>query len=860
MAALIYRRAFSDFHGLAMLGRGELPTIAETRRRIFIAERQTNTGRPDHSIKGYLDSRLGEPRDICELPWIVLRSLAERYLERRDGRVVVRYELFGEWHELLPFISPLAVIVALLVEEGRGPRSGADPREFLAREVGETALIGAADPGLDDLVARKGLNELHMHLNGTTELDVLWPDACSAPEAFYTELKKAGLKSPEPSAELYEQLEPGLTPLGVYQRLRAVRRVRRYLTMEFLTVPAVRPADGQPTTKKGLDGLLEASEFVRSDSDWPYPLSSALALHPASVLFAGQAYSPMVEEAAFLYTCLAALKRDPGQRVIGTGLYFNLLVLTQVARLAVQQVDETGFDQFQKYTLLGTRERIEKHYGARFRQLNVREPFWTLAHLEGRFAPKASAEETCDLIADIVEGYLNFRKCGYSRGLRSLEGPLPPCLIGCPCGNTACGGIGRPDAEFSLVAHFIKRLPNASNDRARSCRDSDLRNMLSQQARILGALIDGNATVRALLQGIDGASNELHSPPEPFAPAFRLARRAGIPRATFHAGEDFRHLLSGIRAVAEALTFLDLRSGDRIGHATALGIDPVLWLARTAPQSVLLEMDVLDDAVFAYQALVAVGGFASELPGLEKLIAVYSETLYGAECGPQLLHRAWELRCLDPLAVSVVERNLKEFGQRVTAEAVAEEARFMAATTMDKPFAAELRLVSDTVGRSGVAYTLFSQRHALDPARAGATVPIDAAIISAEALAGLQDYVLGLVNHRGVALEILPTSNLRISFYNNMSEHHIFRWLGLCGPTIMNRPTICIGSDDPGIFATNLKNEYAAIGSVLRHRFKLTSAEVTQTLEKLNDSGRVHRFGPAGMGLSNRTEVRKSVL
>ena len=78
-------------------------------------------------------------------PSIVLRNLAERYLERRDGRIVVRYELFGEWHELLPFISPLAVIVAFLVEEDRGPPPGADPRNFLAKEIGETALIGAAE-------------------------------------------------------------------------------------------------------------------------------------------------------------------------------------------------------------------------------------------------------------------------------------------------------------------------------------------------------------------------------------------------------------------------------------------------------------------------------------------------------------------------------------------------------------------------------------------------------------------------------------------------------------------------------------------------------------------------------------------
>lgn len=39
---------------------------------------------------------------------LVLTRLAERFLERRDGRVVVRVDRFVEWHELLPYISPLA--------------------------------------------------------------------------------------------------------------------------------------------------------------------------------------------------------------------------------------------------------------------------------------------------------------------------------------------------------------------------------------------------------------------------------------------------------------------------------------------------------------------------------------------------------------------------------------------------------------------------------------------------------------------------------------------------------------------------------------------------------------------------------
>ncbi|MCY1644029.1 hypothetical protein [Methylorubrum sp. SL192] len=838
MAALIYRRAFSDTYGLAMLGRGEVPSIEETRRRIFIAERRSDVGRPDHFYKGYLEHRLGNAEHVGDLPWIVLGSLAERYLERRDGRVAVRYELFGEWHELLPFLSPLAVIVAFLVQEGRGPAPGVDPRTFLAREIGETALVGAADPGLDDLVAREGLNELHMHLNGSTELDVLWPDACKAPVAFYAELKEAQNKSPEPSLELYEQLEPGLRPYGVYQRLRAARRVRRHLVAEL----GARAEEDPSVT--GIEALLRAAEFSLSDSDWPHPLGMPLSLHPAHVLFGGPPHRPIVDEAALLYACLAALRRDPGHRAIGAGLYFDLLMLTQLARLAVQQVDESGFDQFQKYTLLGTRERIERRYLSRFRQLNGREPFDMLRHLEGRFAPKPTVAKTWALIADIVDGYLEFRGCRSEKRERDLRGAPPPCLLGRQCAEESCCASGRANAELTLVAHFIKRPTSDLNDRSRRCRDSDLRIGLNEQARVLETLRNGSATGRALIQGVDGAANELHAPPEPFAPAFRLARRADIPRATFHVGEDFRHLLSGIRSVAEVLEFLDLRSGDRIGHATALGIDPALWLSRTAPRAVLSRIDVLDDAVFAFRALAMIGGYAQDMFHLERLIAEHSEILYGTERSPDLLQRAWELRRLDALEVRAVERSLLRDGQALTGEAVAGQARFLSETAVDAHRSAELSLIADLVAHSGAAYEVFSRRHALDPKRANERVDVEAAQISKEAFAALQDHVLGLVNGRGVALETLPTSNLRISFYDGMAEHHLYRWLGLCEPTITNRPTVCVGSDDPGIFATNLRNEYAAIGSVLRHRFKLTASEAAGRLEQLNANGRVHRFAP----------------
>ena len=56
----------------------------------------------------------------------------------------------------------------------------------------------------------------------------------------------------------------------------------------------------------------------------------------------------------------------------------------------------------------------------------------------------------------------------------------------------------------------------------------------------------------------------------------------GVPplRTTVHAGEDFVHLLTGLRRLDEAIRHLGLEEGDRIGHGMALGLDPTTWFER----------------------------------------------------------------------------------------------------------------------------------------------------------------------------------------------------------------------------------------------------------------------------------------
>lgn len=94
--------------------------------------------------------------------------------------------------------------------------------------------------------------------------------------------------------------------------------------------------------------------------------------------------------------------------------------------------------------------------------------------------------------------------------------------------------------------------------------------------------------------GIDAANSEFYCRPEVFAEAYEKLSLAGISHRTFHVGEDFYDITDGLRAIDEAITFLKLTRGDRLGHAIALGIDPQRYYAErnyhiAVPHQVLVD-------------------------------------------------------------------------------------------------------------------------------------------------------------------------------------------------------------------------------------------------------------------------------
>lgn len=80
------------------------------------------------------------------------------------------------------------------------------------------------------------------------------------------------------------------------------------------------------------------------------------------------------------------------------------------------------------------------------------------------------------------------------------------------------------------------------------------------------------------------------------------------------------------------------------------------------------------------------------------------------------------------------------------------------------------------------------------------------------AMEAVQEQMLAKLCSRRIAIEINPSSNLSVGFLRQMREHPVFRWFGP-EMSATKAPFVVVGSDDPGIFATELVHEYAFLAS-----------------------------------------------
>jgi len=353
---------------------------------------------------------------------------------------------------------------------------------------------------------------------------------------------------------------------------------------------------------------------------------------------------------------------------------------------------------------------------------------------------------------------------------------------------------------------------------------------LRREALAMGRLLTAFPVTLELVRGVDVCTDEVGIPTWVVAPLVRYVRAASAAasaaihrayehlvspiRTAVHAGEDFVHLLSGMRRLGESIEYMKLGPGDRIGHGLSLGIDPERW-ALTMGRMAVTREDRLFDLVWVW-TWMSRGAIPSDLsPVVEAEIREHATKMFGGEFDPLGPTKLCEL-----VADLHDERSLRGAG-------------FPSGLSTKRPFGREAQERQLLLVRYLTSSDVFERSKEpvwVDPAREG------------RLLGAIQEAMRRKLGSDDITVEVNPSSNLLIGHLPDLRNHPLWRLRPAPHqPQIETPMTVCIGSDDPLTFATTLPQEYQLLHDALV-RDGASASQAEQWIDEVRRAGMTRKF------------------
>lgn len=556
---------------------------------------------------------------------------------------------------------------------------------------------------------------------------------------------------------------------------------------------------------------------------------------------------------AFMY-----IERKPFDTAFTALFLYYLRLRSKIYRIRVQDAKSPGLDYFQKYFATST------DYGTLDKEARLTELISTalqdtrVVKTEFRFSPPSADGPTIDVVSKCMGNQLR-------KGIESFIRQHLQVLV-LKYGNDFTA------REFENRWHMaVDRIRMDGKDellRLLKCFEVDIRQICPHRLGIIYHLIKSGgrgercdcfarsktaiserqsyecfsfgkarfnyaASIKAisnlrdlcpamsrLIVGIDAASQEIHTDPWVFAPAFRFAKKCNGKFATsgiyygeksllgvsYHVGEDFQHPISGLRHIDEAIQMLNLHTGDRIGHGLALGIDLDRWFQ--ANEMVLLpRIEWLENYLWLWHLLheaPGLSGLADYFKLIEEQIVVYARQIYGRMDGitPESLYQAYlfkalpvkELidRCCDVILRS--DKKTHCFG------CVHNVGFFPCLSSQTETVWTEKTLA--------LSYHCSFYKQKMEQ-----IIPVSCTGNQLELARYAQTYLLTRIADAGIVVESNPSSNATVGEINGMLSHPVWRFRSGDEQRIMTS----INTDDPSVFNATIANEHALLYYVLRH-------------------------------------------
>lgn len=660
------------------------------------------------------------------------------------------------------------------------------------------------NPNLNYIYSQKRLCELHSHLKASTNtFEITW--VClmnhidSKRQQFETlATKHEPSRKPELSAILYK-----IIIAAAEQRWRIYQYLNsddpKAETLIIKSVPAAESIDSKTSLEREV-------YYDKYNLNW---LPDYILLYPDSPMsvYAGERW--------LLYYALRRIYAE-GDGNLTYALYRYILAKSLLRSYFIQLNRNIGFSNFKRFQDIKT-TFLEKGYN----DLIVSLPLWEASEhnftrvFETRIAPVSKRKELLKQIKKITK----------------WTNPIKLMM------NQDGNPRSNDEHEWALIFHFLKR---EDKQRHPEQRNQEIRSNTKKGSEVL-------KTVKPDLNivGIDAASAELACRPEAFAQGFRFLKHYGFD-ATFHAGEDFYDISDGLRAIDEAITFLDLQASERIGHAIALGIDANRYYETRHYTVAMPKQYMLDNVVWLLMKSREYGitvdtrtdWFLNDT--YQKLINEIGYSHHTAANGNRDLpdiRDYWDsmyLRGDNP--DSYIEKTTESITIRISPD------------TWDYYARLDCSRVNNIRKYNHKAIILYRDYHSNQTVRERGD-KVKAFVLThgyVKLITDIQNAMMKMISKKQLCIECCPSSNLRIGRLDRFDNHPIFRFMPVNNTDTRYPLAVTVNTDDLGVFSTSLPNEYSLLALALLKKKDAegnniySAQEVYDWIERVIDNS--HKF------------------
>lgn len=503
-------------------------------------------------------------------------------------------------------------------------------------------------------------------------------------------------------------------------------------------------------------------------------------------------YMLLVGERYIIYEFLRRLYRGE-QRSKEMAEYFYLYVLIKCSyrKLFLKTNEQIGLSNYQEYE--GANKQGVDHMG----EARKRYALQTAIGEQGR---------------NYVESRISWQ-CDKNGG----KSPVPKIYIEKNLFGNKEGDRGKLLRRVRLVVSYSK------SDFPHEDRNNGLKALTVTYEEILQRMMRNKALQdkEFSIVGVDFTGSDEKARPEVYSQLIRYARghqRMSLKQFTYHAGEDFYDLLDGVRTVDEVLRYLKWDDHCRIGHALALGTNPEHYYELRGWNVIATRQVLLDNLVWLLEMCGVVGYRIgkTQRPEIEnKIKSLYEEIGYSEDFDLRKYADSMKLRGDHPIGAGR-----------------AEGLSLFARTALDDDVALEV-LRRDTVV-STIFCEYYNDKNIRKEGEVLAFWKMPREIVGV--VSRIQNHILQEIASRGIAIEACPTSNYMIGYFDRYIDLPLFTFMEKLPDN-----AISINTDDKGIIATSIENEYALIATAMEKSRKY-KGKIDAVMGRLVKDARKSRF------------------